>query len=179
MAHLVEIYEGLSRARKAKPIETADLSRVLLGAYIENVAQRYEKLRRTSVSASSLVLSSLSGESSPSTSSLVQLEPQKVSNSKVARTRTSNQRSFLRRRWRRNIKSLGDIGNEPKLGSVFIFILISISISTIEHSWAQKGRLKMLEFQIFSAFSGSGLKYKYKVQVFLHYMSFRLWNFQR
>lgn len=110
MAHLVEIYQGLSRARKARPIEAADLSRVLLGAYIENVAQRYEKLRRTSVSASSLVLSSISGESSPSTSSLVESEPSEVSSGKVARNRSSNQRSFLRRRWRRNIKSLGDIG---------------------------------------------------------------------
>ncbi len=55
MAHLVEIYKGLSKALKVHPIQASDLPKTMLDAYIENTLSHYKKLetrRRQSVPAS-------------------------------------------------------------------------------------------------------------------------------
>lgn len=53
MAHLVEIYKGLSKVRKVQPIDVTELPKALFDAYVENTVNHYEKLenrlRRNSV----------------------------------------------------------------------------------------------------------------------------------
>ncbi len=61
MAHLVEIYKGLSKVSKVKPFSACDFPKTLLDCYVENTVAYYEK-----VEARRLRRNSLHGAPSPS-----------------------------------------------------------------------------------------------------------------